>query len=187
MKSLRIQLQRQEDGLLALVAPSVGYFRTAVRKGDVLAPGQHFGAFESLAKTHALSVPKGAAGKVVEVPTHGRVACAFGEVLCVLDPEAAGATLEVDESAAAGATGLVFRSPMSGRFYAKPSPDEPAFVSPGDTVTTGKAIGLLEVMKTFNRIAYGGDEVPAQAVIKRVLVEDGADVEAEQPLFELEA
>ena len=43
-------------------------------------------------------------------------------------------------------------------------------------------------MKTFSRVTYGGQEgLPTRARIVAVVVEDGADVERGQALFELEA
>ena len=80
------------------------------------------------------------------------------------------------------ADGLVFRAPMSGRFYSRPAPDKPAFVKPGDRVRVGTTVCLLEVMKTFNRVKYAGE--PAK--VARVVPADGDDVEAGDPLLELE-
>ena len=79
-----------------------------------------------------------------------------------------------------------WRSPLSGRFYARPSPDRPDFVKPGDEITTGQSVALLEVMKTFNRLAYGGPGLPDRARVRAVLVRDEADVEAGTPILELE-
>ena len=84
------------------------------------------------------------------------------------------------------ADGLVFAAPSSGRFYLRPGPDKPPFVRAGDTLTRGQAIGLLEVMKTFNRVQYGGAGLPSPARVRAVLVEDGDDVAAGDPLLQLE-
>ena len=75
---------------------------------------------------------------------------------------------------------------MSGRFYARPSPDKPPFVIQGQTVKTGDTIGLLEVMKTFNRLTYGGAGFPEAATVRRVVPADGDDLNAGDPLLELE-
>jgi acetyl-CoA carboxylase biotin carboxyl carrier protein len=112
----------------------------------------------------------------------------YGDVLVELDPAlqiAAGAA----GPAAAAATaigGLVFHAPTSGRFYVRPSPDKPAFVAEGSELTTGSTVCLLEVMKTFHRVTYGGPGLPATARVRRVLVADGADVAAGEPLLALE-
>ena len=65
---------------------------------------------------------------------------------------------------------------MSGRFYSRPSPTEPPFVNAGDTVEHGQTVGLLEVMKTFNRLVYQGDTLPEQAKVESVVPSEGADV-----------
>ena len=69
-------------------------------------------------------------------------------------------------------------SPMPARFYRSPSPDEPAFVEIGDTVTAGESLATLEVMKTYNDV-----EAPFNCEILEILVEDGHAVEYNQPLF----
>jgi acetyl-CoA carboxylase biotin carboxyl carrier protein len=65
---------------------------------------------------------------------------------------------------------------MSGRFYSRPSPTEPPFVAAGEVVQRGRTVGLLEVMKTFNRLVYQGDDLPEQAKVDRVVPNEGDDV-----------
>ena len=72
-------------------------------------------------------------------------------------------------------------SPMVGTFYRSPSPDQPVFVSEGDTVTEGQTLCILEAMKLFNEL-----QSDHSGVIRRILVENGEPVEFGQPLFELE-
>lgn len=43
-------------------------------------------------------------------------------------------------------------SPLPGVFYRKPGPDQPEFVTLGQTVKNGEVIGLIEIMKTFYEI-----------------------------------
>jgi len=43
-------------------------------------------------------------------------------------------------------------SPMTGVYYAAPSPTEPAFVTPGSFVAVGQVIALVEAMKVFNEV-----------------------------------
>jgi acetyl-CoA carboxylase carboxyltransferase component/biotin carboxyl carrier protein len=88
-------------------------------------------------------------------------------------------------AAAEGMDGLVFRAPLAGRVYLRPAPDKPNFVAAGDTIARGTTVCLLEVMKSFNRIAYGGDGLPERARIVRVLIEDGADVDPGAPILQL--
>ncbi len=41
------------------------------------------------------------------------------------------------------------QSPVPGTFYHRPSPEDAAFKSAGDSVAVGDTIGLVEVMKSF--------------------------------------
>jgi len=55
----------------------------------------------------------------------------------------------------------------------------------GAELTPGTTICLLEVMKTFHRVTYGGPGLPDTARVRRVLVADGDDVNAGDPLLAL--
>lgn len=69
-------------------------------------------------------------------------------------------------------------SPMVGTFYRSSEPGKPAFVQPGDKVTSNKVVCIVEAMKLFNEI-----EAEVSGEIVKVLVEDGQLVEYGQPLF----
>jgi acetyl-CoA carboxylase biotin carboxyl carrier protein len=45
---------------------------------------------------------------------------------------------------------------------------------------------LLEVMKTFNRLTYGGDGLPSEAKIASIGPADGDDLNAGDIILELE-
>lgn len=74
--------------------------------------------------------------------------------------------------------GHVITAPMVGIFYTSPSPEEPAFVSKGQTIQTGEVICIIEAMKIMNQI-----EAETGGELLRVLVENGDAVEYGQPLF----
>ena len=75
--------------------------------------------------------------------------------------------------------GLVaIESPMVGTFYSSPSPDKPAFVSTGDSVSTETVICLVEAMKIFNEI-----KAESGGTIQKILVNNGDSVEFGQDLF----
>jgi acetyl-CoA carboxylase biotin carboxyl carrier protein len=88
--------------------------------------------------------------------------------------------------AATSIDGLVFRAPLAGRVYFRPSPDKPHFVAAGSIVEWGTTVCLLEVMKSFNRVGYGGAGLPERARVVRLLVDDGTDVDAGAPMLQLE-
>ena len=175
-----------------LVSPAPGLFRCAVQIGDLVRGGTVLGELETLGQLARVVAPPGAHGAVTAVAerTLARPAVDYGAVLVTLDPDAlavAPGDTAAAKSAGAAATGLVFRAPTSGRFYGRPGPDKPAFVSAGDELTAGATVCLLEVMKTFHRVSYGGDAaLPARARVRELLVRDGDDVNAGDPLLALD-
>ena len=74
--------------------------------------------------------------------------------------------------------GHVVRAPMVGTFYSSPSPEEPAFVSIGQSVKAGETLGIIEAMKMFNPI-----EADVSGTVLAIQCESGQPVEFDQPLF----
>jgi acetyl-CoA carboxylase biotin carboxyl carrier protein len=70
------------------------------------------------------------------------------------------------------------KSPIVGTFYEAPSPGAPPFVKPGDQITPGKVLCIIESMKLMNEI-----ESEASGVVVARLVENGSPVEYGQVLF----
>lgn len=73
------------------------------------------------------------------------------------------------------------KSPIVGVVYLSPNPNAPAFVKEGDEVKAGQTLCMVEAMKTFNPVV-----AEKNGKIKAILVESGAPVEYQQPLFEME-
>lgn len=88
---------------------------------------------------------------------------------------------QTEASEAAPSNTVTIKSPMIGTFYRRPSPDKPIFVEPGDEVTPGKVVCIIEAMKLFNEI-----ESEVKGRIIKILVEDASPVEYDQPLFLVE-
>lgn len=76
--------------------------------------------------------------------------------------------------------GHVVNSPMVGTFYRAPSPSSPSFVEVGQTVKVGDVVCIVEAMKMMNQI-----EADKAGTIEAILVENGAPVEFDQPLFSI--
>jgi acetyl-CoA carboxylase biotin carboxyl carrier protein len=95
-------------------------------------------------------------------------------------PAAAPPAAAAEPAAAANEDdGLVaIESPMVGTFYAKASPEKPAFINVGDAVGDGTTVCLIEAMKIFNEIKAG-----RSGTIAKILVQNGEAVEFGQPLF----
>ena len=72
-------------------------------------------------------------------------------------------------------------SPMVGTFFRAPEPGASPFVEEGDTVEPGQTLCILEAMKLMNEV-----KAEAEAVVRRICVENAQAVEYGQLLFELE-
>ncbi len=181
---------RSQGAEIELVAPAVGLWRDAPAPGSLVTPGGDLGQLEVLGVLHRVRAPDDAGGLVQPRPGPrlARQPVGYGDVLVRLDPEARPTTagLSTTQAAAESAAGVPFRSPLSGRFYARPSPDKPTFVKVGDIIETGRTVALLEVMKTFNRIAYGGEGLPARARVVAVGPGDEDDVDEGDVLLRVE-
>ena len=72
-------------------------------------------------------------------------------------------------------------SPMVGVAFLSPDPASPPFVSPGQTVSAGQTVMLIEAMKTFNQI-----KALQAGTVSKILVSNGQPVEYGQPLLVIE-
>lgn len=90
------------------------------------------------------------------------------------------ATTQQDEQAGArvAAPGVPISAPLTGIYYSRPTPEQPAFVMPGTVVQPGDVVALIETMKLFNEVT---SDVAGEVV--SVAVSDGDLVEAGQPLM----
>jgi acetyl-CoA carboxylase biotin carboxyl carrier protein len=183
---------RREGDRIALCSPGVGLWRDVPAKGTLVTAGAVLGHLEVLGRLQVLVAPEGSHGLVVSTggdAGRARRPVGYDDVLVWLDPQmvAAVAAEPSQSEAGAGAGGaLVFASPSHGRFYAKPAPDKAAFVRDGEVIERGHTVALLEVMKTFNRIQYGGSGLPERARVVRVVPKDGDDLAAGDAILELE-
>jgi acetyl-CoA carboxylase biotin carboxyl carrier protein len=186
-------LEHRDQGRVELLAPSPGLWRDAPSSGALIRPGDAIGSLEILGIEHRLRVPEGALGIVLAGKHESELTrrpVDYGASLLLLDPNALGAAIatELQAGAEAGREGkLLFVSPSSGRFYARPTPDRPAFVEVGQILERGQTIGLLEVMKTFTRVNFDDPKLPARARVVAMLAIDQGDLGRGDPILELEA
>ena len=174
---LRARLRDTE--ISDLLAPSVGVFTPTVTEGDPVFAGQVVGTLDVLGVLREVIVPDGLAGRVTQRVGGGRsrVPVQYGDALLAISTASMGGVAAAASAVIADSQGaLSFVAPMSGRFYGRPSPTEPPFVAVGDTVQRGQTVGLLEVMKTFNRLVYQGDTLPKQATVEDIVPNEGDDV-----------
>ena len=85
------------------------------------------------------------------------------------------------QSETPSAAGFVVAAATYGVVHLSPAPDAAPFVQVGQRVMVGQSLCVIEAMKVFSPI-----EAEQAGTIAAVLVTDGADVTAGQPLFRLE-
>lgn len=141
---------------LAAILDETGLFEVEVRRGDL--------------KLRLSRGPSAAAPAPAYAPAPAAPAAPAPAPAAAAPAESAGDAAQSAQNA--------ITSPMVGTVYLRPSPDEDAFASNGDTVKEGDTILLIEAMKTFNPIT-----APRSGVLTRLLVTDGQPVEFGEPLF----
>ena len=72
-------------------------------------------------------------------------------------------------------------SPVVGTFYVASSPEKPAFVKVGDTVSEDSVVAIVEAMKVMNEVKAG-----ISGKVVEVLINDGQPVEFGTDLFRVE-
>ena len=120
--------------------------------------------------------------RVVKVPAGGgTVTPAMVAPLpeAATSPSAPPAAGGVVETLSEGAT--IVTSPMVGVVYNAPEPCAEMFVQVGDEVVPGQTLFLIEAMKVYNPIV-----APRAGRVSRILVNNGAPVEYDEPLLVIE-
>ena len=169
-------------------SPAVGVADGVPKVGVYLNPMEGFLTLTVLNRRHLVLLPHEVGGRVVEQlieDTYTPVG--YNQPLLRLSQVAAEAAAGPREAATGGAAsdaGLIkVSAPSEGVFYRRPTPDSPAYVEEGTEVATGTVLGLVEVMKSFNQITYGGPGLPERARVERISVDDAAEVSFGQILF----
>ena len=101
----------------------------------------------------------------------------------VVSPAAAAAAADEDEDAKKEETskeeeGTVVTAPTVGTYYAAAGPDKPPFVKPGQAVSKGDVLYIIEAMKVMNEIKSEMD-----GTIGKIFVKNGDPVEFGQPIL----
>lgn len=179
-------IEEGADGRRRVLSPRVGWWSGLPRPGALLAGGASIGCLRILGRRFQLRLPEDVAGRVGGgLPEDLTVPIGYGDRLFDLEPIAisvegpAADEPEHGRSSRGLPTGmLAVVAPTDGVFYRSPTPGAPPFVEVGGAVTGGQPIGLVEVMKTFNQILYGGEGMPESAEIVEIRAADGDEVQA---------
>jgi biotin carboxyl carrier protein len=199
VETIEALVERAPAGGWEVRSPRVGVFRGAPRPGSRRTAGDAIGRLTCLAREEEIVLPAGVEGTVASVAARDRAQpVEYGQVLLTLSPFAAGedtghpAGLVLPHGSVAPAQGdsipegcFAVTCPIDGIFYRSPSPGAPAFVQPGDTVETGRTLGLVEAMKSFNAVVYGAPGLPPRATVVQARAADRSEVRLGSILFVL--
>jgi len=73
--------------------------------------------------------------------------------------------------------GEYIRAPLVGTYYAAPGPEQAPFIRPGDRVSGGQTVCLIEAMKMMSEVT-----APFDCVIEETLQKDGALLSFDAPI-----
>jgi acetyl-CoA carboxylase biotin carboxyl carrier protein len=73
------------------------------------------------------------------------------------------------------------KAPLTGIWYASPTPGSAPFVEVGRELAVGQVVGLIEAMKLFNEIK---SDLAGRVI--RIVPDSGTLVKAKQPLIEVD-
>jgi acetyl-CoA carboxylase biotin carboxyl carrier protein len=177
------------DGELLLDSPGVGYFQCEVAPGSFVSPGSCLGYLRVLGKKYSVLIGSKTPSAYVDSVLIVKGPVEYGTPLLQLTEGSTKSTAaEKVDSPEKTSSAMSINSPQPGRVYLKPDPEKAAYVSVGSVVSKGDTLLLIEIMKTFTPLLYPGSnmELPAKVRITKVLVDEGDEVEPDQPLFEIE-
>jgi acetyl-CoA carboxylase biotin carboxyl carrier protein len=180
---LAVLVSKAADGAVTLRAPRLGLWSDHPREGELVQPGSTVGTLTQLSRRFVLVVPDDVSGRVaIEGRSQDALPVEYGEPLCRVLATAIGGAGVAAVAARPKRGTLTIVAPTDGVFYAAPAAGARPFVTAGERIGIGRPVGLIEVMKTFSPIAYGGAGYPEEAEVVEVLAADGQEVRAGQPI-----
>jgi hypothetical protein len=193
----RVREDEATPGTLVVSSPMVGWADPAFHAGTFLNRYDRLLTVLVLGRRHLLRLPRDVQGWVLETFVGKELTpVAYGTPLLRLDPRAQsvpgmgeaadrGIGDAADGAGGGGGAGDFIGGGRAteGIFYRNASADSPPFVVLGTTVRTGTVLGMVEVMKCFNQIAYGGPGLPEFGEVTGILAADAAEGQFGQPLF----
>lgn len=188
----RTRVDETDPETIIVASPVVGLAQALPRTGIYLNPLDRVLTLRVLGQRHVVRLPRDAHGRVTQVFLPDSLTpVSFNEPLLRLDPRGLtgvgdGAHGTAQNAAEDGSTEqdlIIVKAPSEGIFYRRPSPEAPPYVGVGSRISAGAILGLVEVMKCFNQITFGGPGLPERGEIVKALAEDTVEVHFGQPLF----
>jgi biotin carboxyl carrier protein len=192
----RVRADEKIPETFIVTSPVVGMADGAPKANVFLNRFDQIVSVKILGQRYVLRLPRDRQGRITEVFIPNEYTpVAFDQPLLRLDPRVSEAT--GDQAGGAGGQAategddaeghlITVPAPSEGIFYRRPAPDAPSFVEVGSEVHTGTVLGLVEVMKCFNQITYGGVGLPEKGKVAKILVDDAQEVQFDEVLFLVE-
>lgn len=191
----KVHADPDDPQTLLATSPAVGMADGAPQVGGILNPLDVVITMKILNQRYVLRLPRDVHGRVTEIfIPNSYTPLAYGQPIARIDPralraDAGGAAGPGEAGAAAGDSqdgGLIMvPAPSEGIFYRRPSPDSAPYVEVGSAVASGSMLALVEIMKCFYQITYGGQGLPEKGEIVKILAEDASEVQFGQALFQI--
>ena len=184
-------LVEETDAGLVVRAPRVGLYRNGPHTGRRRAGGDAVGSLTVLNHTLTLVLSTEACGLVSEAcMTGSTTAVEYGQKLFTLVPQETKRTTRGKKAKTATHASKdlpegthAVTSPIDGIFYRSSAPGAHPFVEVGTVVSTGQTVGLIEAMKSFNAVTYGGPGLPPRARITKLKADDASETRQGAILF----
>jgi len=180
-------LLKDVDGVPCLCSPAVGTLVALANNNEIINANDIVAEISILGVRHSLIAPATVQHRIAFTDDLNlSQGVAYQQVIASL-ATVVGSTENATEVASEDLSELCILSPQAGRFYHRPAVDAETFVSAGETISAGRTIGLLEVMKTFSPVKWEpAPGNPQTAVVGKYRIADGNDVGDAQPLLDLD-
>jgi acetyl-CoA carboxylase biotin carboxyl carrier protein len=152
----------------------------AARDSELLDLIDHLGTLLERSDLAELEVQSGATSIVLRRAEPAQSTSGAAAMIPASSVEAAPPAAADAAASASGPRIQAVVAPLTGIFYAAPTPEAPPFVNVGVDVVVGQVIGLIEAMKLFNEIK---SDIAGR--VQRVVAESGQLVKARDPLIEV--
>jgi len=180
-------LLKDVDGVPCLCSPAVGTLVALANSNEIISANDVVAEISILGVRQQLIAPDTVQHRIAFADgLNLSQGVAYLQVIASLATVVEGAEIAT-EVVSEDLSELCILSPQAGRFYHRPTADAETFVNAGETISAGKTIGLLEVMKTFSPVKWNpAPGNPQTAVVGKYRIADGNDVEDAQPLLDLD-
>ncbi len=181
--------QKQDQAGYCLQSPAVGWVSELPAPNQILTTESYIGKITILSSTYRLKLPPNICGQVAQYDTELKIRpVSYAETLFNILPMQEKLSNEIFSNGNGVTCNCengrwIVRAITDGIFYRRPSPDTAPYVEIGNQVNRGQVLGLVEVMKCFNKVIFDGTDFPSQASIREICAKDGEEVKYNQPLF----